>query len=145
MEFDDEIKKKYGLGRVVLEKEENRYTVRWLAKEPSRLPQALWLMFSGMNEKWEIEKLGEWISPDDILDSRLISAFDSGARNDEFFIKSYDCALAAPYGRHLLEYDIATEKQDLYFNLYNNIWNTNLPMWFGEDAVYRFEILGREI
>jgi hypothetical protein len=143
MEFDKDVKEKFGLGKIVVEKEDNFYTVRWLGKFPSRLPQALWLKFSNMEEKWEIQKLGEWISPDDILDSRLISAFDEGVRNKDVFIKGYDSALVAPFGRHLLEYDIDEKNQDLYFNLYNNIWNTNFPMWFGEDAVYRFQVLKR--
>lgn len=143
MEFDKDIKDEYGVGRIVVEKDGNHYTVRWLEKEASRLPQALWLKFKGMDENWEIEKLGEWISPDNILDSRLISAFDEGIRNKDVFIKGYDCALVAPYGRHLLEYKIKTEGQDLYFNLYNNIWNTNFPMWYSDDSVYRFEIQNR--
>ena len=23
-------------------------------------------------------------------------------------------------------------------NLYNNIWNTNFPMWYSDDALFRF-------
>jgi hypothetical protein len=32
---------------------------------------------------------------------------------------------------------------DMYFNLYNNIWNTNFPMWFSDDAKFRFVIRKR--
>lgn len=144
MEFNKEAERKYGLGKIVLEKEKNFYTVRWLEKSPSRLPQALWLKFLGLDEKWEIHKLGEWISPDDILDSQLISAFDEGVRNKDVFIKGYDSALVAPFGRHLLEYGIEVEKQELYFNLYNNIWNTNFPMWYSDDSVFRFKIHAKD-
>jgi len=26
----------------------------------------------------------------------------------------------------------------MYVNLYNNIWGTNFPMWYAEDARFRF-------
>ena len=38
----------------------------------------------------------------------------------------------------------ATEKTSLkekYFNLYNNVWNTNFPMWYEDDALFRFSIV----
>lgn len=27
-----------------------------------------------------------------------------------------------------------------WFCLYNNVWGTNFPMWYGEDARFRFEL-----
>ena len=34
----------------------------------------------------------------------------------------------------------------VWFNLYNNMWNTNFPMWYDEDALFRFRIrVGREM
>jgi hypothetical protein len=29
----------------------------------------------------------------------------------------------------------------LHFNLYNNIWGTNHPMWYDEDAKFRFALI----
>ncbi len=28
----------------------------------------------------------------------------------------------------------------LHFNLYNNVWGTNFPMWFNDDMTFRFII-----
>ena len=87
--------------------------------------------------------MGLWLSPSKIIGSPFISAIDTGVRNDEYTIESLDCALVAPYGRKLLEYGERPETEDLYFNLYNNIWNTNFPMWYSDDALFRFLIKKR--
>ena len=81
---------------------------------------------------------GEWISPFQIIGSPLISAVDKGVRNSSTEIVSYDACLVAPFGRRLLDYDLHPKTQDLYFNLYNNIWNTNFPMWYSDDTRFRF-------
>lgn len=112
-------------------------------KKPCRLPQSFWCKPLGFDENWEIEKLGKWINPEEIISSKLICGFDRGVRNKEYEIHSPDAALCAPFGRNLLRYGIETEKQDMYFNLYNNIWNTNFPMWYEDDSVFRFEIRKR--
>ena len=28
----------------------------------------------------------------------------------------------------------------VWFNLYNNMWDTNFPLWYGEDARFRFVV-----
>ena len=78
--------------------------------------------------------------PENILDSKLIVATDKGIRNGDVTIEPLDSTLIAPYGRNLLKYNLMDLKQDMYFNLYNNIWNTNFPMWYSDDAIFRFNI-----
>ncbi len=31
-------------------------------------------------------------------------------------------------------------EQGFHFNLYNNVWGTNFPMWYDEDARFRFVV-----
>ena len=33
----------------------------------------------------------------------------------------------------------------MYFNLYNNIWNTNFLMWYTEDAMFRFVVTKNQV
>ena len=143
LDFDEDIKTKYGLPHIWAEKENEKFELQWFGKKASRLPQAFWLKFKGCDENWELNKLGRWIKPEDIIDSPLIAAVDKGIRNSEKSICSLDAVLVAPYGRRLLDYDIHPEGKDLYFNLYNNIWNTNFPMWYSDDTRYRFIISDR--
>ena len=83
--------------------------------------------------------MGQWIKPKVIIGSPLICGVDTGIRNDEYEIITEDAALVAPFGRRLLQYNVKDPEQDLYFNLYNNIWNTNFPIWYSDDAKFNFE------
>ena len=85
--------------------------------------------------------MGQWIAAKDVVGSPLISAVNQGVSNGEVKIIPIDSALVAPFGRRLLEYGVVQPSQDLYFNLYNNIWNTNFPMWYSDDSRFRFQIL----
>ena len=136
--FEEEATKRFGLPYFWVEKTGQHLEIKWFGKKPSRLPQAFWLKLNGMNEDWEIHKLGQWISPGDIIGSPLITAVDTGVRNTNLQIECLDAVLVAPFGRCLLDYDLHPERQDMYFNLYNNIWNTNFPMWYSEDSRFRF-------
>ncbi len=140
LEFDKREKDKYGLPYFYLTVDDDDIAIKWFNKKPSRLPQACWLKFKRFEEKWELHKLGEWIKPSEIVGSPLISAIENGVRNSECQINSLDAALVAPYGRKLLHYNEHDLKQDLYFNLYNNIWNTNFPLWYSDDAIFRFKV-----
>jgi hypothetical protein len=140
LEFNAKTAKKYGLPYFYLCVSKQGVDLKWFGKQPSRLPQAFWFKIKGLDEHFEIRKMGIWIQPEKIVGSPLISATDFGVRNNEYTIESLDCALVAPYGRRLLQYGVRTKKQDLYFNLYNNIWNTNFPMWYSDDAMFRFLI-----
>lgn len=141
--FDEVAKVTYGLPDFYLSVCGETVTLKWFDKKPSRLPQAFWFKFKGQTERWELHKMGLWLSPSKIIGSPFISAIDRGVRNDEYTIESLDCALVAPYGRKLLQYGERPETEDLYFNLYNNIWNTNFPMWYSDDALFRFFIKKR--
>lgn len=136
--FDEKLSEKYGLPEFYLSVNGEKLELKWFNKKISRLPQAFWFKIKGLEESWELHKLGTWISPEEIIGSPLISAIDKGVRNPSFEIESHDCALVAPFGRQLLQYNLKNRKQDLYFNLYNNVWNTNFPMWYSDDAIFRF-------
>jgi len=75
--------------------------------------------------------------------SPLITGVDQGIRNSTVEIATLDAALVAPYGRRLYDFEAAPQKQDLYFNLYNNIWNTNFPLWYSDDTRFRFVLKNR--
>lgn len=115
--------------------------ISWFGKKASRLPQAAWVKFTGLKEKWLVNKLGQWIDPEKVLGSPLIMATNKGITNGEVTIEPLDSALVAPFGRRLLDFELNPNGQDMYFNLYNNIWNTNFPMWYSDDTYFRFRII----
>ena len=140
LEFDEQVQEKYGLPYFYVELDNDRITVQWFDKKCSRLPQACWLKIKGLEEDWHIQKMGRWISPNEVIGSPLICGIDEAIKNSTVTVESLDCALVAPFGRQLLRYHGIDCKQDMYFNLYNNIWNTNFPMWYTDDAVFRFVV-----
>ena len=140
LRFEEAVQEKFGLPYFVAEKQDKQVTVKWFGKKKSRLPQAFWLKFTGLEEAWEVNKLGCWIKPENIIGSPLLTAVYKGIRNNSVFIESLDAPLAAPYGRNLLNYNLKNPHEDLYFNLYNNVWNTNFPLWYDDDALFRFRL-----
>lgn len=55
-------------------------------------------------------------------------------------IQTLDAPLVAPGQPSLLNFNNRQPpmKKGIHFNLYNNIWGTGTPQWFGEDALFRF-------
>lgn len=137
--FDKDITTKCGLPSVFVYQCENNVELRWFGKKANRLPEAYWLKFTDVKDgDWQLHKLGRWIDANNVAGSPFIHAIDSGVKTATTQITSLDAVLVAPFGKKLLHYGEPTEKQDLYFNLYNNIWNTNFPLWFSDDMRYRF-------
>jgi hypothetical protein len=57
-------------------------------------------------------------------------------------ISSLDAPLVAPGKPSLLDFnnELPQMTDGMHFNLLNNIWGTNFPMWFEEDCRFRFEL-----
>lgn len=128
---------------------EAHFTLQWFEKHTSRLPEALWLSFvprvSG-EVQWQMDKLGQTVSPLEVVSngSRKLHAVGAGVALQDgqarLCIQSLDAALLAPGEPSLLNFnnDQPDLKKGMHFNLYNNIWGTNFPMWYGDDAKFRF-------
>jgi hypothetical protein len=138
--FPEAETKEYGLPYFWVIEQNDSIEIRMIGKKPSRLPQAIFLKLNHLEGKVWVSKLGEWIDLSNCSPQPLIVGFDGGIKNEKIEICSLDCALVAPFGKHLLEYGRTDLKFDPWFNLYNNIWNTNFPMWFGDDVAFRFKL-----
>jgi hypothetical protein len=57
-----------------------------------------------------------------------------------------DAPLVAPGKPSLLNFTnfLPAVKDGIHINLYNNIWGTNHPMWYDEDAKFRFSLRFQE-
>ncbi len=123
--------------------------LQWFNKHACRLPEALWFTFQpsvSKNAEWQIEKLGEYISPLHVVEKGNRHLHASGKDvvckdgSAELKITALDSPLVAPGKPSIL--DFSNELPDLadgmHFNLYNNVWGTNFPMWFEEDCRFRF-------
>lgn len=127
---------------------EIRATLRIFGKDPSRMPHALWCSFYPAKAQGAVSftKLGEPINPADVVKGggRALHAIDGEIRlADGARVETLDAPLVAPGVRDLLwkrRNPLPRPGTPFHVNLYNNIWGTNFPQWFGEDIAYRFVI-----
>ena len=125
---------------------ELRATLRVMGKDPSRATHALWCSFTPAKGQGAISftKLGERIDPANVVKggARTLHAIDGeislagGAT-----IETLDAPLLAPDARDLLwkrRNPLPRPGAPFHFCLYNNVWGTNFPQWFGEDFACRF-------
>lgn len=119
----------------------------WRGKPAVRLPEAYWLTFApklAKGARWRFKKLGVWIDPRDVVKggNRWLHAVEDEVRAGGVVIETLDAALVVPERGRLLEFDGRLPRTDaaVSFNLYNNQWGTNFPMWNDEDARFRFVI-----
>jgi hypothetical protein len=126
-------------------------TLQWFEKRACRLPEALWFDFQPRlrpSTAWQMDKLATVISPrQPVRDSeRHLHAIgervwctDTRRRLE---IETWDAPLVAPGQPSLLNYTniLPTAGDGVHFLLYNNLWGTNHPMWYEEDARFRFQM-----
>lgn len=123
--------------------------IQWIDKQASRLPEALWCSFQPIisnAQGWSFSKLGTQITPLEIVPrgNRTLHAIDQDliyeGGDGKFIVATLDAPLIAPGKPSLLNF--TDEQPDLFegmhCNLYNNVWGTNFPMWYEEDARFRF-------
>ena len=138
----------YSFGR---ERPEIDMEVVWIGKKACRFPEALWLSFIPNRQeevKWSIEKLGQQVSPLDVVENgnRHLHACGGSVQMEsqglKIIVESLDAPLVAPGERSLLNF--TNEQPDMakgvHFCLYNNLWGTNFPMWLEDDCKFRFKL-----
>ena len=69
-------------------------------------------------------------------------AVDEGVRFENCELWTLDAPLVSIGERALLKFPDTLPKLDqgIDFNLHNNVWGTNFPMWYAEDARFRFSL-----
>jgi len=130
---------------------EIHFKVQWFQKPACRLPEAAWFSIAPQvqqPERWLLDKLGEWISPLDVIHdgNRSLHAVGVGAayRGPEAALEldTPDAPLIAPGERALLNFNNAQPDltQGFHILLLDNLWGTNFRMWYDNDAVFRFRL-----
>ena len=138
LEFEETIKQMCGLPTVYIIESEGEVEIRWFGKKKNRLPEAIWARPLGYGKSFLPVKMGYTVDPKSARHSRNLHAAEAVV-NENCRIDLIDSAVVAPYGMHLWDFG-TTDESDLYFNLYNNKWNTNFPLWFSDDSKFRFKI-----
>jgi len=122
----------------------------WFDKEACRLPQAIWFgicLNTATPGRWRFSKLATLINPLDVVKGgnrsyHGIEYAEYRGCDAQYRIYPLDSPLATVGKRKMLEFNNRFEDPvgGIYFNIYNNIWGTNFPMWYEEDGRSRFVI-----
>lgn len=116
----------------------------WENKPACRIPEALWIGFNPVKPVTGIKKLGEVISPLEVISggNREMHATEGDVKFDEITVTSVDAALLAVGKPSVFGYynKLPDVSKGVWFNLFNNQWGTNFPQWYEDDARFRFEL-----
>jgi len=125
--------------------------INWFRKDAIRMPEVIWFTFDAdarFSKRWRMDKMGGSVSPFEIIrgGNRALHAVNTGIIYDgpdgRLKIETYDAPLVSPGRPRILEFDQTQPrlKEGFHFCLQNNLWGTNFPMWFGDDARFRFAL-----
>ena len=130
---------------IEFDKTEILFDLAWFNKPANRIAEAFWLGFNPLADGRKISKLSSFIDPEHVVSrgNRNLHATDRGVYWNDMSIEPVDSALVAPQKTCVLDYpnEIPAEKDGVYFGLYNNLWGTNFPMWYGENSRFRFKLI----
>ena len=118
--------------------------VSWYGKDANRLTEAIYLNLFPSTNKVKLRKLGCLVDPEEVAynGSRNLHAVQS-VEVDNFEIVNMHSPLVSFGKGKILEFDNTNEdvtKDGLSFVLYNNVWGTNFPLWYEENAKFEFQI-----
>ena len=129
---------------------ELRFSVQWFGKQASRVPEATWFSLNPLVAKgsgWRMRKLGEWIDPRDVIrdGNRMLHAVEACTYQETLSARTLNIdpvssALVAPGKTSLVRFSnrLPRTADGLHFNLHNNTWGTNFPLWYEDDARFEF-------
>ena len=114
----------------------------WLDKPANRLPECTRLRFYPVHTPITLYKLGRPIDPAEIVENggRKVAAVQYLTAGD-LRLTSRNAPLVSVGAGDILRFDNAPPEPEkgLTFTLHNNIWGTNFPLWYGENAYFAFD------
>lgn len=113
-----------------------RYQVSIIGKQANRLPEEIWLQF-GLTDKsyTRCRKIDQTIDWQQVArnGNRNLHGVES-VFAPEWQLQPLDAPLIALHEPRILWFgEPDDEPEGLFSHLYNNLWGTNFPMWYGED------------
>jgi len=129
---------------LIITPEEGRvlFDFAWYAKPVLRIPEALWLGFCLTGPLTGIQKLGSMIDPLDVISNgnREMHCTEGPLQFDGVRLHTLDAPLVAVEkpSCYAFHNQLPDTGKGVWFNLFNNQWGTNFPMWNEGDARFRF-------
>ena len=128
----------------ILADDELSIDISWYGKDANRLTEAVYFNIFPDADKVLLKKLGTLVSPEEVTNngSRNLHAVQS-VEWDGCEVENLHAPLVSFGGGKILEFDNKTEavrKDGISFVLYNNVWGTNFPLWYEDNARFEFKL-----
>ena len=135
----------------ILDKDGLKFDLLWCGKDANRTTEAIFLHLYPVADSFSLIKLGREID--------YKSTVSKGGRNlhavekcvlknssGDFEIRNFHSPLISVGRGKILEFDNkieSLERDGISYVLYDNVWGTNFPLWYEDNALFTFEIKGR--
>ncbi len=131
-----------------LEEDGLNIELSWFGKDANRLTEAVYFHLFPAFGEFEIRKIGEWIDPYDIVENggKNIHAVQYSrleTENGSFIFTNRHSPLLSPGKGKILHYDNKVEnieQNGITYILQDNVWGTNFPLWYEDNARFDFTI-----
>lgn len=125
-----------------------KFNLSWFGKDANRLTEALYLHLFPANDRIHFVKLGREISPYHVVSMagrklHAIQHFILHINQDNYKFINYHSPVVSLGQGKILEFDNQYEdvsKDGISYVLHNNVWGTNFPLWYENNAAFDFEI-----
>lgn len=131
-----------------LEKDGLNIELSWFGKDANRLTEAVYFHLFPACGEFKIRKIGEWIDPYDIVENggKNIHAVQYSrlkTENGSFIFTNRHSPLLSPGKGKILHYDNKVEnieQNGITYVLQDNVWGTNFPLWYEDNARFHFTV-----
>lgn len=131
-----------------LSKYDLKFNVSWFEKDANRLTEAIYLHLYPQTNQIMLKKLGGLINPFDVvgMGAKKLHAVQSvqfEKKGKTVNVYNFHSPLFSLGKGKILEFDDKYEnpkKDGVSFVLYDNVWGTNFPLWYSENASFDFVI-----
>lgn len=129
---------------ICLEEKQILVDFAWWGKEATRVAEGSWIAFCPSEKVTGIQKLGSMINPGQVVrhGNRRLHATDGEVAFETLALCPLDSPIVSVGEKGLLKFPETAAELDrgVFCNLHNNIWGTNSPMWYLDDARFRFVV-----
>lgn len=124
------------------------FEVSWFGKDANRLTEAIFLHMFPCSDRFRLIKTGSEIDYRDVasMGGRNLHAVErcilTTNERDYSFVNRHNPLISIGKGK-ILEYDNkieSVEKDGISYVLYNNVWGTNFPLWYEDNASFTFTV-----
>lgn len=122
--------------------------VSWFGKDANRLTEAVYMHLFPSTNNIKLKKMDSAVDPNSVVSMggrNLHAVFNAVLESDDnnYKITNYHSPLISIGRGKILQFDNKFENaatDGITYVLYNNVWGTNFPLWYEENARFEFDI-----